>query len=381
MREELGLAHLAGGLLEHVNECVTDDFPFRFRIGHAPEFAHEQGRGILVMKLNLEVTTEHLLDDPRLVGAEHAVVYEDAGQLLADGLVDQRRRDARVDAAAQAEDHLFPAGLGADVLHRLLDVVAHRPFAAAAANFVNEVGEDFFALRRMDDFRVKLKAVKARPRIFDRREGGVLRGGDRLEAVRQAGELVAVRVPDLQFARQSVKQPAPGAPDAQRALAVLPFLAPLHLALEEPGHHLQPEADAEHWHTQVENRPVRQRGIFGIHAGRSAGEDDAARIHLRDLGGGRVVVDDGGVDLALSNASRNDLRVLGTKIQYDNLLVHRVEKEGLKPLNRPLCETKNCPSEIAWPSGGKIACRLGGYTNSGIGLPWRTIITGRPVGV
>ena len=144
------------------------------------------------MKLNLEVTTEHLLDDPRLVGTEHAVVHEDAGQLLADGLVDQRRRDTRVDAAAQAEDHLFPAGLGTNVLHRLLDVVAHRPFATAAADFVNEIGDDFFSLRRMDHFRVKLEAVKARPGILDRREGGVLRGGDRLEAVRQAGELVAV---------------------------------------------------------------------------------------------------------------------------------------------------------------------------------------------
>jgi hypothetical protein len=46
------------------------------------------------------------------------VIDEHAGQLVADGAVDQRRRHARIDAAGQAQDH-FVAHLLAD-LPRLL---------------------------------------------------------------------------------------------------------------------------------------------------------------------------------------------------------------------------------------------------------------------
>ena len=76
----------------------------------------------------------------------------------ADGLVQQRRRDAGIHAAAQAEDHLLLADLRADGLDRLVDVVAHRPVLAAAADAVDEVGEDLAPARRVDHFRVELQA-------------------------------------------------------------------------------------------------------------------------------------------------------------------------------------------------------------------------------
>ena len=57
--------------------------------------------------------------------------------------------------------------------------------------------------------------------------------------------------------------------------------------------------------------------------------------------GGRVVVDNGGVNLALSDAPGDHLRVLGTKIKDDNLFVHAAEKRGLKTRFLRFCETKN----------------------------------------
>jgi hypothetical protein len=59
-----------------------------------------------------------------LVQAQQAVVDEHAGELVADGAVDQRRRHAGIDAAGQAEDDLLVAHLLADARHRLGDVVA-----------------------------------------------------------------------------------------------------------------------------------------------------------------------------------------------------------------------------------------------------------------
>jgi hypothetical protein len=69
-----------------------------------------------------------LAHDLRLARAQQAVVDENAGELVADGLVQQRRRHARIHAAAQAENDLFLADLRADFLDGLFDVIAHRPF-------------------------------------------------------------------------------------------------------------------------------------------------------------------------------------------------------------------------------------------------------------
>ena len=132
----------------------------------------KQFRGVLVLQLDFEMPPENLLHHFRLARAQQAVVDENAGELVADGLVQQRRRDAGIHAAAQAENHLFLADLRADFLDGLLDVIAHRPVLAAAADAVDEIGNDFPAARRVDDFGMKLQAEKFPRAVLD---GGVIR--------------------------------------------------------------------------------------------------------------------------------------------------------------------------------------------------------------
>ena len=188
--------------LKNLDERPADDFAFAFRVGDAFEPLQEQFRGVLVLQLDLEMAAEHLLHHLRLARAQHAVVDEDAGELVADGLVQQRRRHAGIHAAAQAENHLFPADLLADFGDGLLDVIAHRPAFAAAANLVDEIGQDFLPARRVDDFGMELQAEQFLRAVLDGGERRVFRDGDRLEATRQFCELVAVRVPDLELLRQ-----------------------------------------------------------------------------------------------------------------------------------------------------------------------------------
>ena len=52
-----------------------------------------------------EALAEGLDDLRRLVAAEQAVVDEDARELVADGLVDEQRRDRAVDAAREPAEH------------------------------------------------------------------------------------------------------------------------------------------------------------------------------------------------------------------------------------------------------------------------------------
>ena len=54
-----------------------------------------------------------------LVLAQQTVVDEDAGELIADGLGQQRRRNGGVHAAGKRQQHLAVADLGADVLNGL----------------------------------------------------------------------------------------------------------------------------------------------------------------------------------------------------------------------------------------------------------------------
>ena len=137
--EKFCLADLACGFLENIDERVADNLALCLGIGDATQFAYEQIRRVLVVELDLEIAAKNFFDNARLVGAQHAVVHKDAGQLLADGLVNERRRHAGIHTAAQAEDHFFLADLDSDLLDGLLDIAAHRPLAAAAADFAHEV--------------------------------------------------------------------------------------------------------------------------------------------------------------------------------------------------------------------------------------------------
>ena len=80
---------------------------------------------------------------------------------------------------------MFLADLRADFLDGLVDVIAHRPVLAAAADAVDEVGDDFLAARRVGDFGMKLQAEKFPRAVFDRGVFGIFRDGDGFEAVRE----------------------------------------------------------------------------------------------------------------------------------------------------------------------------------------------------
>ena len=102
---------------------------------------------------------EGALDLLALVQPEQAVIDEDAGELVADRAVDQRRRDRRVHAAGEsADDALVGADQLADPGDLGLDEVARRPVGRAAADLEEEVGEDLAAARRVRHLGMELHA-------------------------------------------------------------------------------------------------------------------------------------------------------------------------------------------------------------------------------
>ena len=129
--------------------------------------------GIDMPEVDVEVLADggdHALG---LFAAEETVIDEDAGELVADGALDQRRGHGRIDPTAEGADDAPAAHLRTDARHAAGDEGGGGPGALAAADAADEVLQDAAAILRVDDLRVEQDAeeavVAAHPR--DRRGG------------------------------------------------------------------------------------------------------------------------------------------------------------------------------------------------------------------
>ena len=152
----------------------------------APEAGCDGAPATPVLELALEVAAEDFRHDLGLAGTEAAVIGEATGELIAAGLLEQRRRHTGIAAAAETENDAFPADLRTDGLDGLVEIAAHGPDLAAAAAAVDEVGEEFLAVGRGRDAAEKVVLHEVRevqpvaPLLFFERlhRGGLRRDPD-----------------------------------------------------------------------------------------------------------------------------------------------------------------------------------------------------------
>jgi hypothetical protein len=145
---------------------------------------------------DLEMALEGLDHLARLVLAEQTVVDEDAGELVADRLVHEQRRDCGVDTARESAQHPRASDLRADPLDLLLDHRGGRPRGRRARDAVEEVLQHLVPVGRVHDLGMELDAVE--PAL------GRLEGGDRRRrrrsrhagTLRRGGHRVSVAHPD-----------------------------------------------------------------------------------------------------------------------------------------------------------------------------------------
>ena len=257
--------------------------------------------------------------------AEQPVVDKDAGQLVADRLVDQHRRHRRIDAAGEAADHFLPADLGADFLDRLLLEGAHGPVAMTPGDFAHEVAQDGGAMRGVYHFKMKLHGIEAPRIVADGGHRRVRRNAEHLEARRQRGDTVAVAHPHrifLAFLPDAFENRAVGN-QFDLGAAEFAMMTGLDRAAELLGHGLFAVADAEHRHARVVNLLRGERGIRIVHRGRTAGEDHPLRPH-GGKGFGRLLIGHNlGIDAFLADAAGDQLRHLRAEIDDQDFFVQR----------------------------------------------------------
>ena len=225
------------------------------------------------------VAAEQRHDLLRLVLAHQPVVDEDAGELVADRLVDQHGGDRAVDAAREPADHAALPDLRADLRDLARAEMRHRPVAGKAGDLVHEVGDELRAVRRVDDLGVEHGRIDAARLVGGDGERRVLAHRLDREALGQPRDAVAVAHPD-RIALADL-------PDAveERALlldldvgaAELGGMSALDLAAELHRRRLLAVADREDRQALLEHRLRRARRALRGHRGRAAREDDGLR--------------------------------------------------------------------------------------------------------
>ena len=228
--------------------------------------------------------SNRVLDLLRLVEPQHAVVDEDARQAIADRLVNQQRRDRRVDAAAQAaDDAAVPDLLRGSSPPLSSHERRHRPVAGAAADVEGEVAQDLGARDRCARLRGGTAARRSRRSSSAIAATGALAlVAVTRESGRRGLDEVAVARPHAKLAGRPTRAAARRRSIRDRRVAELAMRRRRDFAAERVGHQLHAVADAEHRHAGVEHRRLAPRRGGFRHAARSARQDDARRASARE---------------------------------------------------------------------------------------------------
>ena len=314
--------------LEDFHEHAADDLALLFGIGHAGEFAHEAVDGIDDDELEAHVLFEGFANLFAFVLAKQTVVDEDAGELLADGTVNERCGHRAVHAAGKTENDFLVADLFADLSDGFGHVVAHHPVGGAAADVENEAFEHLAALEGVRHFGMELQGVEA---LFFVAHAGDRAGRGRahhLEARREFGNLVAVTHPDLEHAVTFFRTEVFDAFEQLRmavgtdfGVAELTLGAAFDLAAELLGHRLHAVADAENGDARGEDGGARLVVAFLVGAHMRAREDDALRVVFADEFGGHVVGMHLAVNVGFADAAGDKLGHLAAEVKNKNAVV------------------------------------------------------------
>ena len=183
----LGFGDAAGFLLEDGDEFFADDLALLLGVFDLGELAEEEVGGVNGVDVEAKLAAQVLLHFLKFVFAQDSVVDEDAGELVADGAMDEDGSDGGIDAAGESADHAAVADLFADGFDGFVDEALRRPVGSESADVEDEVAQDDRSLPRMVDFGMELHGVELARRIF---EGGLARwrsarrDGSRAEALR-----------------------------------------------------------------------------------------------------------------------------------------------------------------------------------------------------
>ncbi len=347
LREEFRAADLFRLGLEHVDEGLADEFALGLRIGDAREAAEEQRRDVLVDQRDVEVAAEqrdHLL---ALAQPHQPVIDIDAGQLVADGFVDQYGGDCTIDPAGQAADHFAPiwahAHLRADFGNLGLAEFGHGPVAGQAADVADEILEQLGPVGGVHHFHVELGGVDALLVVGDNGKRRALAGSHRAEAGGEAGDTVAVAHPHLvllALGPEAIEQRAAVRNLDEGATEFAQFAAQ-NLAAELVHQRLLAIANAQDRQAAAEDLVRNARAALVEHRSWAAREDNPLGPHTREGRSRAAERCDLGIGPGFAHAAGDQLGNLAAEID-DEDGVGRLDAHT-KPIGRATLAVQPVP--------------------------------------
>ena len=202
--------------------------------------------------------------------------------------------------------------LGAYSFDAVVDEIARRPVALAAAYPVDEIPEDGLPVGRMYHLGMELQSEDAIP-VADDGHRGILGVGQRPESGRHRLDTVAVTHPDRQVISQTGEKEGVSLVEVEPGVPV--FLLrprgdpPAQLLCQE----LHAVADAQYGQAAFIDPGGRHGRSRTVDAGRAAGQNDAPGVQRGDLFPGSLVAHDLTVDAALADTAGDEQSSTGSQ--------------------------------------------------------------------
>ena len=225
LHEERGVGEAAGVLLEDPHEQLADDLALLLGLGDAPQPLEEPLAGVDVDELDAHVPPEGLDDLLGLALPHQPGVDVHAGELVADGPVDERRGHGGVDPAGQPADGPAVADLAAHRLDLGVDDGRHRPGRPAPAHVEQEALGASPGRPACAPPRVELDAVDPPATCLEHGHGDVGRASRHREALRGPHDGVEVAHPDRLRPRRAGRWPRPSISSSVRPYSPRPVRA------------------------------------------------------------------------------------------------------------------------------------------------------------
>ena len=266
------------------------------------------------------MTAEQADDLFGLALAQNAAIDEDAGQLVADRLMDEERGHRRVDPARQTANDLARADLLADLSDLGGAELGHGPVARKPGDVAHEIADQLGTVRRVDDLRVELHRIDAALVIGDDRVRRARAGRDHAEAGGQRRDLVTMAHPHLMALTprpQAVEQRA-FVLDGDERLAELAAVALFDLATQLLGQRLLAVADAQHRQAAIQDRLRNARAILVDDRGGATRQDDGRGLDPRERLTSGLEGHDLAIDPRLAHAACDELGDLAAEIDDED---------------------------------------------------------------
>ncbi|EIT87961.1 cytosine deaminase [Parascardovia denticolens IPLA 20019] len=306
---------VTSGFLKGADELFANDLALALRLADAFQSAQEVFRGIHGHQLDSRRLDEIMLDLFHLPLAQEAMIHENAGQLLTDGLMDQGCSHGGIHSPGQAANHLFVTHLLANPGDLVFDDAGRIPLPGNASLIVQETLENVLPQRGVLDLRMPLDPVKFAGLVLHSSHRCAFRMGQDGEAFRCLAYGHPMTHPGALFLR-GLNEDAFGVVDISLGLAILTQGGLIHVATQLVGHHLEAIANAQNRHAGIEDLLIDGRGPRLVDGSGAAGQDDGLGVF------GQHVVDGHGmrhqlrIDVGLTHPTGDELGVLGAEIDH-----------------------------------------------------------------